>query len=173
LPPPLLSIAYARHRKARSLPIERIRFRIGVTSSILTARCLGDHEMLKASLRIACVLSLLASPAVAQRGEGQYLESRYDYCRERARAFSGYEGRVPDRYLPGGALEGAARGSGAAGLGSLLSGDNRRERRRAERRGAIIGGIIGALRRGAAKKEQERKARTYRLELDACMRGAR
>lgn len=116
---------------------------------------------------------LLAASASAQGQDQQYLESRFDYCHERARAFSGYEGEVPNRYLPGGALEGAARGSGLAGLGSLLSGDNRRERRRAERRGAIIGGIIGAIRRGEARKEQERKARIYRLELDACMRGAR
>ncbi|KEO90488.1 hypothetical protein EH31_10395 [Erythrobacter longus] len=129
--------------------------------------------MLKAGLGLACIIGLLASPATAQSRDGRYLESRYDYCQERARAFSGYDGRVPDRYLPGGALDGAAKGSGLSALGALLSGKNKKERKKAERRGAIIGAIVGAARRSEAKKEQKRKARVYRLELDACMRGGR
>ncbi len=120
-----------------------------------------------------CAAVLIATPASAQRGEHQYLESRFDYCHERALAFSGYNGRTPRRYRRGGALEGAARGSGAAALGSLLRGENREERRRAERRGAIIGGIIGAIRQGEQRQEERRRARVYQLEMDACMRGGR
>ncbi|WP_298465996.1 hypothetical protein [uncultured Erythrobacter sp.] len=117
--------------------------------------------------------ALLAASASAQEKDPQYLESRFDYCHERALAFSGYEGKVPDRYLPGGALEGAAKGSGLGALGALISGKNKKERKKAERRGAILGAIVGAIKRGEAKKDQQRKARIYRLELDACMRGAR
>jgi len=129
--------------------------------------------MLRASVGFACAISLLASPAIAQRGNWSDSNSRYEYCHERARAFSGYEGRVPNRYLPGGALEGAAKGSGLSALGALLSGKSKKERKKAERRGAIIGAIVGAARRSEAKKEQKRKARIYRLELDACMNAER
>ncbi len=125
-------------------------------------------------LATAAVIALVASSASAQGRYDRYDErDNYRYCHERAVGFSGYRGRVPDRYLPGGALEGAAKGSGLGALGSILSGDSRKERKRAERRGAIIGGIVGAIKRGEARKEERRKARIYRLELDACMASAR
>jgi hypothetical protein len=108
-------------------------------------------------------ITLFAHPAAAQ--------DRYSYCQQRAADLSGYNGRVPDRYLPGGALEGAARGAAVSGLGGLIFEKNKKKRKRNVRRGAAIGALVGAIKRGNAKKKQKRAARNYRLELDACMRG--
>ncbi len=98
-------------------------------------------------------------------------QDRYRYCQQRASEFSGYNGRVPDRYLPGGALEGAAKGAAVSGIGGLIFEKNKKKRKRNVRRGAAIGALVGAIKRGNAKKKQKRAARNYRLELDACMRG--
>ncbi len=108
-------------------------------------------------------IALFAHPAAAQ--------DRYSYCQQRASDLSGYTGRVPDRYLPGGALEGAARGAAVSGVGGLIFEKNKKKRKRNVRRGAAIGALVGAIKRGNAKKKQNRAARNYRLELDACMRG--
>jgi hypothetical protein len=35
----------------------------------------------------------------------------------------------------------------------------------------LLGGLIGAIRRGHAEDEQRRARERYALELDACMRG--
>lgn len=116
------------------------------------------------SVGIASALILTAAqPAAAQ--------DRYEYCQQRASGLSGYSGRVPDRYLPGGALEGAAKGAATAGIGGLIFEKNKRKRKRNVRRGAALGALFGAIKRGNAKKKQNRAARNYRLELDACMRG--
>lgn len=109
------------------------------------------------------LVSLVAQPALAQ--------DRYSYCQQRASQLSGYYGPVPDRYLPGGALEGAARGAAVSGIGGLIFEKNKKKRKRNVRRGAAIGALVGAIKRGNAKKKQKRAARNYRLELDACMRG--
>lgn len=111
------------------------------------------------------LFAMTMQPTAAQGGQ-----DHYRYCQQRAANFSGYNGPVPNRYLPGGALEGAAKGAASGALGSFIFGKNKKERRRAAKRGAIIGGLIGAIKRGAAKKQVDRRARAYRLELDACMR---
>ena len=112
---------------------------------------------------ILAAFFLLPQPAAAQ--------DRYSYCQQRAAQITGYTGRVPDRHLPGGALEGAAKGALSAGIGGLIFEKNKKKRRRNVRRGAALGALFGAIKRGAAKKKQNRAAREYRLELDACMRG--
>mgnify|MGYP000327255683 CR=1 FL=1 len=112
---------------------------------------------------VPAMMLVVVQPASAQ--------DRYRYCQQRAAEFSGYNGRVPDRYLPGGALEGAARGAAVSGIGGLIFEKNKKKRKRNVRRGAAIGALVGAIKRGNAKKKQKRAARNYRLELDACMRG--
>lgn len=107
---------------------------------------------------------VVASPALAQ--------DRYDYCQRRASDISGYHGPVPDRYLPGGMLEGAAKGAVSGAVGSLIFGGNKDERRRAAKRGAILGGLAAAIKRGIAKDKAKKSARMYRHEIDACMRAA-
>ncbi|QYJ08338.1 hypothetical protein [Qipengyuania flava] len=122
----------------------------------------------KATARLAALLAasaMLASPLSAQ-------QSRYEYCHERAVEFSGYTGPVPDKYKKGGLLEGAAQGAVTSGIGALIFGKNKKERRKAIGRGAIFGGIVGAIKRGNANREEKRIARIYRLELDACMGAA-
>ncbi|MEH6758919.1 MAG: hypothetical protein V7676_15620 [Parasphingorhabdus sp.] len=109
----------------------------------------------------------------AQSASAQYAPDRYGYCQQRAAAISGYRGPVPDRYLPGGVLDGAARGAAVSGIGGLIFEKDKKKRKRNVRRGAAIGAIVGAIKRGNAKKKQRRAARLYRLELDACMRGGR
>lgn len=111
----------------------------------------------------SAVILATASPAMAQ--------DRYRYCQQRASDLSGYRGAVPDRYLPGGVLEGAAKGAVVSGIGGLIFEKNKKKRKRNVRRGAAIGALVGAIKRGSAKKKQKRAARNYRLELDACMRG--
>ncbi|WP_298309232.1 hypothetical protein [uncultured Erythrobacter sp.] len=112
------------------------------------------------------------SPAVAQdRADRSDERDYYRYCEQRARDFSGYNGRVPGSYSRRNrALEGAARGAAGGTIEGFIRGEDRRERRERRRRGAIIGGIIGAIADGAEKRKEQRRARTYRLELDACMR---
>ena len=122
------------------------------------------------------VLALATGPFLvpsAQAQSGTYLESRYDYCQERARAFSGYDGPLPERGPNTSALEGAAKGAGLATLGSVLSGESGPERRRSQAKGALFGGLLGALRGSEEQQEQGRKARIYQLEFDACMRANR
>lgn len=123
---------------------------------------------MKSLIAISAITLLLpAVPAVAQ----DYREQDYfRYCQERAREFSGYDGRAPNRYnRRSGALEGMARGAAGGTIEGLLRGENRRERRERRRRGAIIGGLIGAITDGAERRDEQRRARAYRLELDACM----
>lgn len=109
------------------------------------------------------LLSLTAQPVSAQ--------DRYSYCQQRAAEYSGYQGNVPDRHLPGGALEGAARGAASAAISGVIFDRSRKQKKRAVRRAAAVGALVGSLKRGHAKREQDRAARNYRLELDACMRG--
>jgi len=113
----------------------------------------------------------IASALVFATAQPASAQDRYRYCQQRAAEFSGYNGRVPDRYLPGGALEGAAKGAATSGIGGLIFEKNKKKRKRDVRRGAALGALFGAIKRGNAKKQQNRAARNYRLELDACMRG--
>ncbi len=123
-------------------------------------------------LLVAVAATFTVSPAVSQDRGNRYEErDYYRYCDQRARDFSGYDGRVPGNYSRRNrALEGAARGAAGGTIEGFIRDENRRERRERRRRGAIIGGIIGAIADGAEKRKEQRRARTYRLELDACMR---
>ncbi len=125
-------------------------------------------------IKCLSMATMLATVSLAaQSASAQYAPDRYSYCQERASAISGYRGPVPDHYLPGGALDGAARGAAGAAIGGLIFEKDKKKRKRNVRRGAAIGAIVGAIKRGKAKKQQQRAARIYRLELDACMRGGR
>ncbi len=124
---------------------------------------------------VSTVLILSSQTASAQNvptqnSAIQLQQNQYVYCKLRAAEISGYNGSVPDKYLPGGALEGAAKGAARAQLGGLIFGRNKKQRRKDAKRDAIIGGIAGAIKRSAAKKKLAKQARHYRLELDACMR---
>lgn len=127
---------------------------------------------------VSCLLLVSTiHPADAQsrryddrRSERSYDDRDYRDCQRLAERRSGYRGEVPDRYLPGGALQGAARGSNRAAFGSWIGGGDREERERAKKRGAAIGAIIGGLQRAAARDEQDRRRRDYQYELDNCMR---
>ena len=122
--------------------------------------------ILVTGLAVACASS---GPGFAQQNDPTYLESRFDHCHERARAFSRYDGPVPDRYRPGGTLEGAARGAARGAATSLITGDTSKS----TGLGALFGGLFGSIKRSEARQEEDRRARVYRLELDACMRGRR
>ena len=128
--------------------------------------------ILSASVFVAAAAAFMAPSVAAQDRYDRYDErDYYRYCQERARDFSGYEGRAPSRYnRRSRALEGAARGAAGGTIEGFIRGEDRKERRERRRRGAIIGGIIGALADGAERREEQRRARAYRLELDACMR---
>ena len=135
------------------------------------------RRLLAAGLLGGCLLTGISGAADAQdrryddrRYERDYDERDYRECHRIAERRSGYRGEVPDRYLPGGALQGAARGSNRAALGSWIGGGNREDREKARRRGAAIGAIIGGLQRQAARDEQDRRRRDYQFELETCMR---
>lgn len=107
------------------------------------------------------LFAMAASPAAAQ--------DRYSYCKDRAADISGYDGEKPNKHLPGGLLEGAAKGAATGVVGNLIFGGSKKERKKAAKRGAILGGIAGAIKRGVAKDKLKKSARVYRHELDACM----
>jgi len=98
-----------------------------------------------------------------------YDRGQFRECKEYAQELSGYYGRVPNRHLPGGAFEGALKGASTASGLAWLGGANKKERAKAAKRGAAIGGLIGAIKRGAAKDKQRKAKREYRRLLDRCM----
>ena len=115
---------------------------------------------------VSCVL--VTVPALAQG------EDRYDYCRERARDISGYNGPVPAEYeQKGGALKGAFKGAAAgAALGWITDSD----KGKAAKRGAALGALIGGIKKAEQnrkRRENEAKRRSYEIELDACMEARR
>ena len=111
---------------------------------------------------------MVAIPTFAQS------QDRYDYCRDRARDISKYNGPVPSEYKKsGGALKGAFKGaaSGAA-LGWVTGGDAKK----AAKRGAALGALIGGLKKAEQKKKRRKnraKRQRYEVELHACMMGNR
>lgn len=122
---------------------------------------------MKYDVRGLVVIGVLAGsfPAAAQAGEDPFL-----YCQQRAEKFSGYSGPVPDRYAPGGSLDGAARGAIDGALVSSALGGNERQIRRAARRGAILGSIADSARYGSRRGPVDYRTRAYRLEYDACLK---
>lgn len=131
---------------------------------------MNKAKIIGAAVSLGLVLAPLNLHAQDRSDRSADMADYYDYCQDRARDLSGYDGRTPERYRRGGALEGASRGARDATIRSLLSGESRQERREARRRGAVIGGILGALARSGERREEQRQARMYRLELDECMR---
>lgn len=106
---------------------------------------------------------MLAQPLHAE-------EDRYDYCREKAQAISGYFGAVPAEYRQkGGAIQGALKGAAAgAALGWVTGGD----KKKAAKRGAALGLLFGALKKADEDKKRKKNAekrRRYEVELHACM----
>ncbi len=101
-----------------------------------------------------------------------YDRSKFLSCKEYARDISGYNGRTPSRYLPGGALEGALKGAATTSGLAWLGGASKKERRKAAKRGAALGALIGAIKRGEAKKRERRKKQEYQRELRRCMASA-
>ena len=114
---------------------------------------------------------LLALPTFAQS------EDRYDYCRDKAREYSGYYGPVPAEYEESSnALKGAVKGASNAAALSWITGGDKEDRKRAAKRGAALGGLIAAAKKAEQDKkrrENERKRRAYEVELTACMAGGR
>jgi len=101
-----------------------------------------------------------------------YRQDSYDYCRDEAKAITGYRGRTPSRYRQGQALEGAIKGAkNAAGL-AWITGGNSEDRKKAAKRGAALGALIGGIKAGQ-QRERERRAdrlrRDYEFEVRACM----
>lgn len=113
----------------------------------------------------------LGSTAFAQTQYGQ--PSRYDQCQQRAQQISGYYGHVPDRYLKGGALRGAAKRAEAVGAIAWLAGGSKKEIRKAKKRAARNGAIGGAIKRAIAKDKQRKKRERYEFEIQTCMSGGR
>ncbi len=120
------------------------------------------------SRRVAFSFTVILGTSFAVSGQ-DYDRNQFRECKEYAQEISGYYGRVPNRHLPGGALEGALKGASTASGLAWLGGANKKERARAAKRGAAIGGLIGALKRGAAKDKQRKAKRQYRRLLDRCM----
>jgi hypothetical protein len=111
------------------------------------------------------MLNLLPVGMVTQN----YDQGKFLTCKEFAQEISGYHGRTPNRYLPGGALEGALKGAATSSGLSWLSGGNKKERKKAAKRGAALGALIGAIKRGEAKRREREKKQEYQRELRRCM----
>lgn len=124
-------------------------------------------DVRRARLVIASIGLLWGVQAFAQD------DTLTDYCHQRAREFSGYEGPVPEKKGRDEALEGAARGAGLATIASVVKGESSSERRVSQARGALFGGLVGVIRGSEQRQIAERKARIYRLEFDACIRANR
>ena len=95
-------------------------------------------------------------------------QDRYLVCQQRAQRISGYDGPVPNKYLPGGALSGAVKGA-TAGAAIGWIGGKKVDTKKAAKRGAALGALMGALKRAGAKKEQKERRRAYQFELQVCM----
>lgn len=108
-------------------------------------------------LSVALFLSLFAGTAYGDR---------YRDCQRRAESESGYYGRVPDRYLPGGALKGAMKGAAAGAAIGWIGGKKAGKK---AKQGAALGALIGGIKRDKAKKKQKRKRRAYEFEMRMCM----
>ena len=108
----------------------------------------------------------------SSRSDGSYDRDLYEYCRDRARDLSGYEGSQPTRYKRGGALKGALIGAGDAAALSWITGGDKKERKKAAKRGAALGFLIGAIKQSESNKknrEANEKRRLFKQELDECM----
>ncbi|WP_395375827.1 hypothetical protein [Marinicella sp. W31] len=135
--------------------------------------------LISKQLKHALIISLfflVISPDVfgqnSRADKGGYDRDRYEYCRDRARDISGYDGYRPREYRRGGALKGAIKGAADASALSWLSGGNKKDREKAAKRGAALGFLIGAIKEGKANKrrrEDDRRRREYQYKLDRCM----
>lgn len=82
-----------------------------------------------------------------------------DYCHQRAQDLSGFRGgRGGD--VVGGTVKGAIGGAIISGI----LGGKKKDRKKAAKLGALLGGLK------AASRPNNRAARIYRLEFEACMR---
>ncbi len=124
---------------------------------------------MKILTRLTVSMSLVVGLTASSIAQSDYDRDRFRYCKDYAQDISGYYGKVPNRYLPGGALEGALKGAATTSGLAWLGGANKKERKKAAKRGAAIGALIGAIKRGKAKDEQRRKKRMYQRELRMCM----
>lgn len=97
-------------------------------------------------------------------------QENYRYCQDRAKRITGYYGQVPNKYLPGGAMEGAMRGAAAGAVVGVIGG-KKVNTGKAAGGAALLGAIIGAAKRSNAKKEQDSRRRDYARALDDCMYG--
>jgi len=61
------------------------------------------------------------------------------------------------KHLPGGALSGAAKGAAAGVVVSVIAGKEKKKAKKAVRNAAIFGGIVGALKRGQARRDVEER----------------
>ncbi len=119
---------------------------------------------------VALISLGFAAPASAQRYDDQrYEPSQYEHCQDRAERRSGYYGDVPDRYMRGGVLRGAAKSADAGGFLALLAGGSRKDIRKAREKAAIHGAFAGAIKRGIAKDRQRKKRQNYEYEMQQCM----
>ncbi len=74
------------------------------------------------------------------------------------------------KHLPGGALSGAAKGAAAGVVVSVIAGKEKKKAKKAVRNAAIFGGIVGALKRGQARRDVEERRQAYPFEMEVCMR---
>ncbi len=114
---------------------------------------------------IWALMLLLFATNVAYSDVGQ---DRYVVCQQRAQQMSGYNGPVPNKYLPGGALSGAIKGA-ATGAAIGWIGGQKVDTKKAAKRAAALGAIFGVLKRAGAKNEQNKRRRAYQFEIQACM----
>ncbi|PHR54568.1 MAG: hypothetical protein COA43_16350 [Robiginitomaculum sp.] len=125
---------------------------------------------------ISCIV--LAFTASVGSGSLAHAQSygqptRYDQCQQRAQQISGYYGDVPDRYLDGGALRGAAKRANTVGAIAWIAGGSKKEIRKARKRAARHGALEGAIKRAIAKDKQRKKRERYQFEIQTCMSGGR
>lgn len=105
----------------------------------------------------------IATPTVvAQDGV-----DRYRYCQEVASRVSGYYGDIAEEDMPGGFLQGAVKGGATGAVIGVIGGDDVNTKK-AAKNAAILGGLIGAIKRGKAKEDQEKRRDRYFAELSAC-----
>lgn len=95
-------------------------------------------------------------------------QDRYVVCQSRAQQMSGYDGPVPNKYLPGGALSGAVKGA-ATGAAIGWIGGKKVNTKKAAKRAAALGAVFGVLKRAGAKDAQNKRRRAYQFEMQACM----
>ena len=87
----------------------------------------------------ALMLLLLATNVAYSEDVDQ---DRYVVCQRRAQQMSGYDGPVPNKYLPGGALSGAVKGAATGAAIGWIGGKKIDTKKAAKSRNRLVGSYL-------------------------------